>query len=315
MRPQNFELRNQKIKEKFLALKREEPERFQSRLNLSWSNWTFGLENLSESVQRLKRNGVSYLELPGNRYGTNLGYEPATVQKILSDNGMKVSGICGIFSEDNDLSSPRGVIRQNAIDYIRRNVELGRVLDASYFVVVPGAVGRSVPIDSMEMERSAETLRLIADVFLTAPVRAAVEPIRSSEASFCHTVEEAQKYIRIVNHPGVQHITGDTYHMISEESHVAEAIIKAGKQLINLHLTDSNRGPLGEGCLDLDTVIMALYVSNYNREDCFVTPEPLAPETNVYATLNGRLDRELLEKLVQKTISYFREREEEVLSL
>ncbi len=35
--------------------------------------------------------------------------------------------------------------------------------------------------------------------------------------------------------------------------------------LTNLHMADSNRCALGEGSLDLDTIIMALYLIGYNR--------------------------------------------------
>jgi hypothetical protein len=35
---QNFELKNEKIRNAFLELKKNNPERFKERLNLSWSN-------------------------------------------------------------------------------------------------------------------------------------------------------------------------------------------------------------------------------------------------------------------------------------
>ncbi len=95
-------------------------------------------------------------------------------------------------------------------------------------------------------------------------VKAAIEPIRSAEVSFVHTVAEANAYIEAVDHPGVGHINGDVYHMQSEEAHIGEAILRAGDRLMNLHMADSNRCALGDGSLDLDTLIMALYVIGYN---------------------------------------------------
>jgi sugar phosphate isomerase/epimerase len=155
---------------------------------------------------------------------------------------------------------------------------------------------------------------MVADLFVEKKVRAAIEPIRSAEVSFVHTVADAQEYICSVNHPGVQHINGDIYHMQSEESHIGEAILAAGSQLTNLHLADSNRCALGEGSLDVDTVIMALYLVGYNQEGKFVTPEPLGPGGDPYPAMYGKPDGAKLDQLVNQTAKYFREREEELLA-
>ncbi len=66
--------------------------------------------------------------------------------------------------------------------------------------------------------------------------------------------------------------------MQAEESHIGEALVNAGDMLVNLHMADSNRCALGDGSMDLDTIIMALYLIGYNREGRFVTPEPLGLE-------------------------------------
>jgi len=315
MKLQNYERRNKIIRENFLKMKSEHPNQFKRRLNLAWSNWGFGLEKFEDSAERLSKAGMQFIEIHGNKYGDDLGYNPREVNKILSDHNIKVSGICGMFASDCDLSSNRGIFRQNAIDYIRRNIALGKEICATYFLIVPGAVGRPQKIDAAEFDRSVETLRLVADDFIKAKIRGAVEPIRSAEVSLCHTVDDALKYIKALDHPGVQHINGDVYHMLSEENHIGEAILKAGERLINLHLADSNRRALGDGCLDIDTMIMALYLTGYNREGCFATAEPLGPGGDPYPVMYERPDRKVLDQLVQKTVFYFREREEEVLAL
>ncbi len=69
----------------------------------------------------------------------------------------------------------------------------------------------------------------MADLFVAAQgARRPIEPIRSAEVSFCHTIADAKRYIAAVDHPGVQHINGDVYHMQAEESHIGEAILEAG---------------------------------------------------------------------------------------
>ena len=313
MRKQNYELKNEKIKAAFLDLKENHPEKLKQRLNLSWSNWGFGMESLADSAARLQKTGLQYIELHGNHYGPDLGYKVDETLKILGDHNIKVAGICGMFSHDNDLSSNRPVQRQAAVDYLKRESEYAAAVGGEYILVVPGAVGRPQPYDETEFERSVETIRIVADLFVRYNIKAAVEPIRSAEVSFIHTIADAKRYIKAVNRPGVAHINGDVYHMQAEESHIGEALLDAGEQLVNLHMADSNRRALGEGSLDLDTIIMALYLIGYNRKGRYVTPEPLGPGGDPYPAMYGRPDKNLLDNLVQQTTRYFREREEILL--
>jgi len=159
-----------------------------------------------------------------------------------------------------------------------------------------------------------ETLQIVADIFLQKKIKAAIEPIRSAEVSLIHTIAGAKKYIAAVDHPGIQHINGDVYHMQTEEAHVGDALLDAGKMLTNLHTADSNRCALGEGSLDLDTIIMALYLIGY-EEGKYVTPEPLGPGGDPYPAMFGKPDKILLDKLVEQTVTYFKEREEVLLNV
>ena len=312
---QNYELINDQIHEQFLASKKENPDAFAKRLALSWSNWGFGLEDLQDSAARLAKSDITWIELHGNHYGPDLGYEPKETLQILSDHGIKVGGICGMFSADNDLSSNRAVHRQAAIDYIKRELEFASEVGAGYILVVPGAVGRPNAYDQSEFLRSVATLRSVAHLFQEHNVRCAIEPIRSAEVSFVHTVADAKAYIDAVDHPGVRYINGDVYHMQSEERHIGEAVLEAGEALTNLHMADSNRSALGLGAMDLDTIIMALYLIGANQPGYFVTPEPLGPGGDPYPAMNGIPDQESLDRLVSQTATYFRAREEAVLAL
>ncbi|HET6436889.1 MAG TPA: sugar phosphate isomerase/epimerase [Anaeromyxobacter sp.] len=311
MKPQNFQLKNEKIRRAFEELKAKKP--IARRLNLSWSNWGFGLEPLEQSCARLAKAGIKYIELHGNHYGADLGYDPEATTRTLKAHGLQVGGICGMFSAENDMSSNRPHQRQAAIDYLKREVPFAAAVGAHYILVIPTAVGRPTKYDDSEWERGVDCMRRVADLFVRHKVAAAVEPIRAAEVSFLHTVADAKRFIADVNHPGVQHINGDLYHMQSGEAHIGEAILDAGERLKNLHLADSNRCALGEGSLDIDTVIMALYLVGYNTEGKFVTPEPLGPGGDPYPAMHGKPDPKVLDKLVTQTATYFREREDALL--
>ncbi|WP_319478631.1 sugar phosphate isomerase/epimerase family protein [Marispirochaeta aestuarii] len=309
MKKQNFEIKNEIIDKAFDELKVKRPDAFKERLNFSWSNWGFGQEPLEESVKRLKKYGVDYIELHGNHYGPDLGYNIGETKKILSDNGMKVSGVCGMFSADNDMASNRNIQRQAALDYIRREVDFTAEMGGHYLLVVPAAVGRPEAYDDAEIIRSVEALRIVADRFEKTGVKAAIEPIRAAEVSIIHTFAEAKEYIKTVNRPGVGHINGDLYHMLTGEDHIPQTIVDAGDMLTNLHAADTNRCALGAGFLDLDRIIKALYLIGYNREGCFFTPEPLGPGGDPYPAMHGIPDGKRMDLLVEDTVRYFRERE------
>src|ERR1035437_72825 len=277
MEPQNYEKKLAKIREAFKAKLKAEPELKSKKLKLSWSNWGFGTEMLEASARRLRKHGIEWIELHGNRYGKDLGYKPKETLKILGDHGIKVGGVCGMFSREGELASNSAVVRQNAIDYIRRQLELCHDVSATYLLVCPSAVGRPTAYAASAFDRSVETLKIVADEFVRAGVRGAVEPIRSAEVSLCHTFAEALTYIKAVGSPGVQHINGDVYHMLVEESNIADTIFGSGERLINLHLADSNRCALGDGSLHLDSILVAWSCCGFADGLCFATPEPRGP--------------------------------------
>jgi D-psicose/D-tagatose/L-ribulose 3-epimerase len=314
MHQQHFEELDEKIRTRFRQLRKSAPNQFNTRLNLSWSNWGFGRESLVDSAVRLAENDVPFIELHGNHYGPNLGYKVDETLKILSDHGLRVSGVCGMFSADNDLASNRALCRQAAIDYLAREVAFTHATGGTYLLVVPGAVGRPKAYDDVEFDRSAETLSMCAHLFADHGIKAAIEPIRSAEVSFVHTVADAKKYLAAVNHPAVGHINGDVYHMQSEESHIGTAILDAGERLVNLHCADSNRCALGEGSLDVCSVIRALYLIGHNQEGRFVTFEPLGPGGDPYPAMHGRPDKAKLDALVSTSIRYFHDCEDLVLA-
>jgi sugar phosphate isomerase/epimerase len=310
---QNFQIEDREVIERFIEW-RSASDGLRPGLNLSWSNWGFGIEPLEESAARLARHEVRFIELHGNRYGPDLGYRTGETRRILQDHGMAVSGVCGMVSPESELASNKPHVTQRSIDYFRRNIEMCAELGGSYLLFSPGAVGRPEPYDENEMHRAADAIRILAEDFQKAGVRGAIEPVRSAEVSLCHTFAEARHLIEMVDHPGVRHIAGDVYHMLTEEDHIAATILEHGRFLTNLHLADSNRGPLGGGSLDLDLVLMALYVAGCNNERCFCSAEPLGPGGDPYPQMWGSPDPAMLDAMVERTARTFYDREREILS-
>jgi sugar phosphate isomerase/epimerase len=313
MQHQNFRLLDQEVVQRFIDARRDwagEPE----RLKLSWSNWGFGTEALEDSADRLQRNGIEWIELHGNLYGPDLGYRAPDVLATLDARAIKVGGICGMVMPEQELASNSPAVRQRFVDYLRRQLEFCVAVGGRYILFGAAAVGRPVAYDDAEVDRAAETLALVADDFADAGVLAAIEPIRVEETSIIHTCAEAAELIERVGHPGVQHIAGDVYHMLSGDGHVGRALLEYAPRMANLHLADSNRRALGTGQLDIDVVIMALYASGFHTGERFCTAEPLGGGANPYDAMYGRPDVPLLDALVATTAETWRAREEAVLA-
>jgi len=311
MELQNYQKKNVEIIKKFIAFRKDNQD-IEEKLNLSWSNWGFGMEPLEEAAKRLQKHNIKYIELHGNRYGSDLGYDIKKAKKILNDHNIKVAGVCGMVFPESEFSSNKPHVTQRCIDYFRRNIDMGAELGGSYILFTPGAVGRPEKYDDYEFDRAAEAIRKLGDYFINHNVRAAIEPVRSEEVSFCHTFAEAKRLIKTIDHPGIQHIAGDLFHMLVGEENIASTILEYKDMLINLHIADTNRGALGRGFINLDLVLMALYLIGYNNDSCFCTPEPLGPGGNPYTAMYGKPDKEILDELVRQTASYFYAREEEI---
>lgn len=311
MELQNFEKKDMTIRNAFKKLIKE--KKIGSRLKLSWSNWSFGLEPLEVSLKRLKKNNIEYIELHGNRYGPDLGYKTDELKKYLSEYGIKVSGVCGMVWNESEIAAKSPIVRQRCIDYFKRNIELCRETGGEYLLFTGGAVGRPVKYDDFEFERAVETLKIAGDFFWDAGVKGAIEPVRADEVSICHSFKDAVDLIKAVDHKGVRHIAGDVYHMLHHETHIGQTIMEYGDYMVNLHMADTNRKALGTGMLDLDIIIMALYLKGYNNRKAFLSAEPLGPSADPYYQMYGKTDPRILDELVSETARYFFKREKLLL--
>ncbi|OAA29491.1 sugar phosphate isomerase [Kosmotoga arenicorallina S304] len=307
---QNFQIKNLKIREQYLTEKRKNPKKFMRRLDLSWSIWMFGIEPFENSLKRLKRNGLNFVEIKGD---TSISIDE--IKNALKEYDMRVSGACGLFPPSRDLSSTNQEIRENAIEYLKNLTKYVSEVGGRYIIVVPSAVGRNSAIDSEEFSRSVQTLKRCSEYFDKNDVVGAIEPIRSAEVSLIHTVDDALEYINAVNESSFSYINGDIYHMLNEEKHIGEAILKCGERLINLHIADSNRDAPGKGMIDIDTVIMAAYIIGMNEPGRFLTFEPLGPYPDPYVLSSQKCMVDIMDNLVKESVAYFKERENIVRAL
>lgn len=309
---QNFRIADQSVVNAYIAA-RATWEQTPAPIRLAWSNWGFGSEPLAKSLDRLASNEVRYVELHGNLYGPDLGYRASEVTRLLDDYGVQVSGVCGMVMPTQEFASNRPHIRQRMLDYTRRQIDFCAEVGGSYLLFGAGAVGRPIKDDDHEFGRAAATMRIAAEMLEAGGIRGALEPIRPEEVSLVHTFDEALRMLDEIDHPGLQYLNGDLYHMLSGETHIGATLLAHGDRMINLHLADTNRRALGDGLLDLDIVFMALFASGYHARDTYCSAEPLGAGGNPYLAMHGRPDPEVLDGMVARTAQVFNDRQRAVL--
>lgn len=138
------------------------------------------MEEIFERAESLKKYGLSGLEA---HYPNEIGEDNISLWKsFLKDSGMKLVGIAAnIFYESQfkfgSLSSPIPQVRRNAIDRLKRTLELVKEIGADFAIIWPGIDGyeNSFGIDFHSMRaRFAEG---IAEAMDAVPgVRVAFEP-------------------------------------------------------------------------------------------------------------------------------------------
>jgi sugar phosphate isomerase/epimerase len=289
------------------------------RLKYSVSNWIYGEEGLESLCAKLKRLGYDGIELMGEPER----YSPKEVKRLCADHGLEVLSIAGIYpwpTEERDLSNPDPKVRQRAVDYLRRCCDLAAEVGAPLVIVVPSAVGKTVPVGNPRDERgweeavqlewghAVESLRAAAEHAEATGVLLAVEPINRYETFLINTAAQGLRFISEVGSKAVKlHL--DSFHMNIEESDLAGAIRQAKGVLANFHVADSNRQAVGRGHIDFKGLIAALYEIDYRGA---LALEPLPPVPDPYMAVRFSRYRDLLDIYLKESIERLKRYEAEV---
>lgn len=253
------------------------------------SNWIYGDEPLEVTFKRLQRYGYDGIEIRGEP-----SFYPADeVRELCKKYGMTVSSVAGMYewpNPDRDLANPDPRVRRAAVNYLIGAVEWAAKLSAPMVVVVPSAVSKTSPVgvgDSpsdweqrkqQEWSLAVESLQEVARTAEREGIWLAIEPINRYETFLVNNVNQVQKMIGDINSSAAK-ILLDTFHMNIEETDPAEAVKKAGSNLVNVQIADSNRQAVGQGHTDFRGIVHALKEIGYQHA---LTLEPLPPLPNPY---------------------------------
>lgn len=175
--------------------------------------------------------------------------------------------VCGAFGPDRDMSSDDATVRENAVRYATRCVDIAAGL-GSPIVVGPiyAGVGNTRMLEEAARRRqwnlSLEGLRRVADYAGDRNINLALEPLNRFETDLVNTVDQG---VRLVSELGQDNVglLLDTFHMNIEEKNLPDAIRRAGKHLFEFHACSSDRGTPGEDHLPWPEIAAALHESGY----------------------------------------------------
>lgn len=279
------------------------------------SNWIYGGEPLQGTLERLARYGYQGVELQGD-----LGqYEAREVRALAERYGITVCSVAAMFPwpGDRDLSHPDPDVRARAVAYVRELLAFAEAVGAEQVLLVPASVPRRAPVGytgepetwwtlvEREWRYAVDSVRQAAEEAKARGIRLAVEPINRYETFLLTTAEQGLRFLEEVGSESV-YLHLDTFHMNLEERDPAAAVRRAGPRLTSLHLSDSHRGPPGEGHLDFRAILQSL------REMAFggwLILEPLPPVPDLTVAIRSRLGTALRDPYAERSLRWLRELE------
>jgi len=247
------------------------------RFGLSLFIWIDQLDRVSYLIEKACRLGYDLVEIPLLNI---LSKDVGVIRHSLRRTGLECVG-CVVLPREGDLTSSEDSIRLNGIRILKRCIDILATLDGDFLTgVTYAAWGKTKSLTPLEdWTRSVSALKEVCRYAAKLGVRIGIEPINRYRTYLVNTAEDALKMINDIGEENIG-VHLDTYHMNIEEDDFRNPIILTGKKLYYFHCSENNRGILGTGHIDWDSIFQALVEIGYN--DC-LTLETYTPSLRAIA--------------------------------
>jgi len=262
-------------------------------------NWIYGTEPLEKTFQRLSKFKYDGISIKG---------EPSlyTVHKmceLLKHYELKAASVDGMYpwpTNERDLANPDENIRKRAVKYLNKCTDFASGVGAPLVVVVPSPVGKTKSLATIkeEWKWSVESIRKAGAYAQEKGIKLAIEPINRYETHLVNNVDQVLKFIEDVGLKNVK-VMLDCFHMNIEEADPAASIRRAGKNLIHMHIADSNRQSVGRGHTDFKSIMRSLKEIGYSG---YLAMEPLPPLSDPYMAMGNMVSPELFDPYAEDCI-------------
>jgi D-psicose/D-tagatose/L-ribulose 3-epimerase len=160
-------------------------------------------------------------------------------------------------------SSPE--MRKHALENNLKAIDCAEIIGAKYLSgPFHSALGvfSGKPATKEEWQYGVNHIRTLADYAAERDIVLGVEYLNRFESYLFTCTDEMLAFVEEVNHPHCK-IMFDTFHANIEEKNINEAIAKCENHLIHVQLSENDRGTLGKGHIDFESIIKTLVEINY----------------------------------------------------
>ena len=212
-------------------------------------------------LEMLAAQGYEGVEIPVCGQGTSA---LKLLRVALDDLGLAVTTSARLPVDANPISADTSV-RRRAVEYLRARLDesamLGsRMLCGGLFQAQGVFSGR--PGSDREWEWSRQCLREAAEYAAGMGIALALEFQSRFDAYLINTAADAARMCRDIGLENVG-VLYNTFHAHLEEFNPARALPAAGEQLLHVRLSESHRGELGRGQVQLPETFATLDFLDY----------------------------------------------------
>ena len=157
------------------------------------------------------------------------------------------------------------VMRKKTVERNKRALDCAAVLGSTlltgpYHSALGVFAGRTASED--EKKWAAENLYELAEYARTLGITLGLEYLNRFESYLVSCTDELIALADQVNHPHCK-LMFDTFHANIEEKDMSAAIRKIGHRLVHVQLSENDRGTLGAGHIDFESIMEALASIGY----------------------------------------------------
>ncbi|MDB5248946.1 MAG: xylose isomerase [Segetibacter sp.] len=210
------------------------------------------------AIEKTAEAGFDLLEI---LLPCSMEFDSVTVKKQLAKNGIDAVCTLNLPTECHIPFYP-----ENAVKLIKAALDKVAEMEGDLLGgVLHSAIGTFTgkPCTADERAIVKEVITEVATYAKQRAITIAIEPVNRYESYVFTCAEEVLDAIRSIE-AGNLALHLDTFHMNIEESNFYDPIIKAESLLKHLHLTESDRGMLGEGNVHWEDLFRALSEINFS---------------------------------------------------
>lgn len=178
-----------------------------------------------------------------------------------------VSCLPAFFRYPFSLSSPRAVVRQESISYLKDTIDTACELSACSVLVVPtGSLHGQTTQDAKAW--FTDSLAQVASYAEQNTMKLGIEIVYPALSDYMNRTDDALDVIREISSPSLG-IVLDSGHLNLSGEDIHQAFHNVGDYLLQMHVNDNdsrhqqNNIP-GEGCFDFPQLIQLLHQYSYN---------------------------------------------------